>query len=95
DSLDTLVDGALRPLTGPDTKQQAFLEKELALTDGFPEMARGLAEELRLAGVENADPADFLKLKAGLETAEQKIAELTRAESSQALLEKSLTESLS
>jgi mevalonate pyrophosphate decarboxylase len=45
--------------------------------------------------VEKADPADFLKLKAELELAEQKIDELTRAESSQALLEKSLTEALS
>lgn len=95
DSLNTIVDGARRLLTELDTKQQAFLEKKLALTEEFAEIERGLAEELRLAGVENADPADFLKLKAGLETAEQKIAELTRAESSQALLEKSLTESLS
>lgn len=45
--------------------------------------------------MEKADPADFLKLKAGLELAQQKIAELTRAESSQALLEKNLTEALS
>ena len=45
--------------------------------------------------MEKADPADFLKLKAELELAEQKIVELTRAESSQALLEKSLTEALS
>lgn len=45
--------------------------------------------------MEKADPADFLKLKAELELAEQKIAELTQAESSQALLEKSLTEALS
>ncbi|MGE2229208.1 TrlF family AAA-like ATPase (plasmid) [Escherichia coli] len=95
DSLNTIVDGARRLLKELDTKQQAFLEKKLALTEEFAEIERGLAEELRLAGVENADPADFLKLKAGLELAEQKIAELTRAESSQALLEKSLTEALS
>ncbi len=94
DSLNTIVDGARRLLTELDTKRQAFLEKKLALTEEFAEIERGLAEELRLAGVEKADPADFLKLKAGLETAEQKIAELTRAETSQALLEKSLTESL-
>ncbi|ELY2857313.1 histidinol-phosphatase [Cronobacter dublinensis] len=95
DSLNTIIDGARRLLTELDTKQQAFLEKKLALTEEFAEIERGLAEELRLAGVENADPADFLKLKAGLETAEQKIAELTRAESRQAILEKSLTEALS
>lgn len=94
DSLNTLVDGARRLLTELDTKQQTFLEKKLALTEEFAEIERGLAEDLRLAGVEKADPADFLKLKAGLETAEQKIAELTRAETSQALLEKSLAESL-
>ena len=94
-SLNTIVDGARRLLTELDTKQQAFLEKKLALTEEFAEIERGLAEELRLAGVEKADPADFLKLKAELELAEQKIDELTRAESSQALLEKSLTEALS
>ncbi|EEQ2017421.1 histidinol-phosphatase, partial [Escherichia coli] len=70
------------------------MQKKQALTEEFAEIERGLAEELRLAGVEKADPADFLKLKAGLEVAEQKIAELTRAESSQTLLEKSLTEAL-
>ncbi|MSH51589.1 ATP-binding protein [Escherichia coli] len=70
------------------------MEKKLALTEEFAEIERGLAEELRQAGVEKADPADFLKLKAGLELAQQKIAELTRAESSQALLEKNLTEAL-
>lgn len=94
-SLNTIVDGARRLLTELDTKQQAFLEKKLALTEEFGEIERGLAEELRLAGVEEADPDDFLKLKAGLELAEQKIAELTRAESRQAILEKSLTEALS
>ncbi|RMA79661.1 MULTISPECIES: TrlF family AAA-like ATPase [unclassified Enterobacter] len=95
DSLNTIVDGARRLLTELDTKQQAFLEKKLALTEEFAEIERGLAEELRLAGVEKVDPADFLKLKAGLELAEQKIAELTRAESRQALLDQSLTEALS
>lgn len=94
-SLNTIVDSARRLLTELDTKQQAFLEKKLALTEKFAEIERGLAEELRLAGVEKVDPADFLKLKAGLELAQQKIDELTRAESSQALLEKSLTEALS
>lgn len=94
-SLNTIVDGARQLLTELDTKQQAFMEKKLALTEEFAEIERGLAEELRLAGVEKADPADFLKLKAGLELAEQKIAELIRAESSQALLEKNLTEALS
>ncbi|HCQ3905493.1 TPA: TrlF family AAA-like ATPase [Escherichia coli] len=93
-SLSTIVDGARQLLTELDTKQQAFLEKKLALTEEFAEIERGLAEELRQAGVEKADPADFLKLKAGLELAQQKIAELTRAESSQALLEKNLTEAL-
>ncbi|HAT3652184.1 TPA: histidinol-phosphatase [Raoultella ornithinolytica] len=94
-SLSTIVNGARRLLTELDMKQQAFLEKKQALTEEFAEIERGLAEELRLAGVEKADPADFLNLKAGLELAQQKIAELTRAESSQALLEKSLTEALS
>lgn len=95
DSLNTIVDGARQRLTELDTKQQAFLEKKLALTEEFAEIERGLAEELRQAGVEKADPADFLKLKAELELAEQKIVELNRAESSQALLEKNLTEALS
>lgn len=94
DSLNTIVDGARRLLTELDTKQMAFLQKKQALTEEFAEIERGLAEELRLAGVEKADPADFLKLRAGLEVAEQKIAELTRVESSQTLLEKSLTEAL-
>ena len=93
-SLNTIVDGARQILDELNVKQQAFLQKKQALTEEFAEIERGLAEELRLAGVEKADPADFLKLKAGLEVAEQKIAELTRAESSQTLLEKSLTEAL-
>ena len=93
-SLNTIVDGARQLLDELNVKQQAFLQKKQALTEEFAEIERGLAEELRLAGVEKADPADFLKLKAGLEVAEQKIAELTRAESSQTLLEKSLTEAL-
>lgn len=94
-SLNTIVDGARQLLTELDTKQQAFQQKKQALTEEFAEIERGLAEELRRAGVEKADPADFLKLKAGLETAEEKIDELTRAETSQALQEKSLTEALS
>ncbi|MCV5682195.1 histidinol-phosphatase, partial [Escherichia coli] len=59
-SLSTIVDGARQLLTELDTKQQAFLEKKLALTEEFAEIERGLAEELRQAGVEKADPADFL-----------------------------------
>lgn len=93
-SLNTIVGDARQLLTELDVKQEAFLLKKLALTEEFAEIERGLAEELRLAGVEKADPADFLNLKAGLEDAEQKIAELTRAETSQASLEKSLTEAL-
>ncbi|EDV1735430.1 histidinol-phosphatase [Salmonella enterica subsp. enterica] len=94
-SLNTIVDGARQLLAGLEVKQQAFQDKKQALTEEFAEIERGLAEELRLAGVEKADPADFLKLKAGLEDAKQKIAELTRAEASQALQEKSLEEALS
>lgn len=94
-SLNTIVDGARQLLTELDTKQQAFQQKKQALTEEFAEIERGLAEELRRVGVEKADPADFLKLKTELETAEQKIDELTRAETSQALQEKSLTEALS
>lgn len=94
DFLNTIVEDARQLLTELDTKQQTFIEKKQALTEEFAEIERGLAEELRLEGVEKADPADFLKLKAGLEIAEQKIAELARAETSQALLEKSLAESL-
>ncbi|NEG81056.1 TrlF family AAA-like ATPase [Pantoea agglomerans] len=93
-SLNTIVDDAGQLLAELDIKQQAFLQKKQALTEEFAKIERGLAEELRLAGVEKADPADFLKLKTGLEVAELKIAELTRAESSQTLLEKSLTEAL-
>ncbi|WP_023639691.1 TrlF family AAA-like ATPase [Dickeya zeae] len=93
-SLNTIVDDAQQLLAELDVKQQAFLQKKKSLTEEFAEIERGLAEELRLAGMEKADPADFLKLKAGLEVAEQKIAELTRAESSQTLLEKSLAEAL-
>lgn len=93
-SLSIIVDGAHRFLTELDTKQQVFLENKLALTEEFAEIERGLAEELWLAGVEKVEPADFLKLKAGLELSGQKIAELTRAKNSQALLEKSLAEAL-
>lgn len=71
-SLNTIVDGARQILDELNVKQQAFLQKKQALTEEFAEIERGLAEELRLAGVEKADPADFLKLKAGLEVAEQK-----------------------
>lgn len=94
-SLNDIVNGAGKLLADLDAKQQAFQQKKQALTEEFAEIERGLAEELRRAGVDKADPADFLKLKAGLEVAEQKIAELTRSESSQTLLEKSLTEALS
>ncbi|MBH3175954.1 TrlF family AAA-like ATPase [Serratia ureilytica] len=93
-SLNTIVNGARQLIADLDAKQQAFRQKKQALTEEFAEIERGLAEELRRAGVEKADPADFLKLKDGLETAEQKIDELTRAETSQALQEKSLTEAL-
>lgn len=94
-SLNDIVYSAGKLLADLDAKQQAFQQKKQALTEEFAEIERGLAEELRRAGVDKADPADFLKLKAGLEVAEQKIAELTRSESSHTLLEKSLTEALS
>lgn len=93
-SLNTIIDDARQLLAELDAKQQAFLRKKQALTEEFAEIERGLAEELRQAGEEKVDPADFLNLKAGLEVAEEKIAELTRAESSQTLLEKSLKEAL-
>lgn len=73
-SLNTIVGGVRLLLTELDVKQQALLQKKLALTEEFAEIECGLAEELRLAGVEKADPADFLNLKAGLEDAEQNIA---------------------
>ncbi len=93
-SLNGIVGGARQFLAELDAKQQAFLQKKLALTEEFAEIERSLAEELQLADVENANSADFLKLNTGLETAEQKIAELNRTETSQTLLEKGLTEAL-
>lgn len=94
DVLTTTLDSARQLLTELNGKQQAFIQKKNALNDEFAGIERELAEELRQSGVEKIDPAEFLQLKAGLETAVERIAELTRSEAGKEALNQSLVAEL-
>lgn len=64
-SLNTIVDGARQILDELNVKQQAFLQKKQALTEEFAEIERGLAEELRLAGVDGTTDIKVALRQAG------------------------------
>ncbi|MFD3232238.1 MULTISPECIES: TrlF family AAA-like ATPase [Rahnella] len=95
DTLSTVMADSRQILEELNGKQQAFTQKKHALNDEFAEIERSLAEDLRQAGADKIDPTEFLQLKSGLETAEQKIAGLIRTEAGKEALNQRLKEELS
>ncbi|WP_296241313.1 TrlF family AAA-like ATPase [uncultured Enterobacter sp.] len=91
ETLNIVIAGAHQLIAELNDKQRTFIQKKNALNEEFAEIERSLAEELRQSGVEKIDPAEFLHLQSALETAEQKIAGLSRDEAGKEALELDLS----